>query len=150
VEPQEVAPVRATRERPAPGREHARAAHAATGAVSAEVPPPPAPETSPVGSAAGAGLAGGAQEALTAETESLGRAFALLESDPAAALSRVEADDQLFSRGQFGAERAFVAFEALRRLGRQEEARARGEALLRRYPRAPQAARVRRALGGSP
>jgi hypothetical protein len=80
----------------------------------------------------------------------LDRARALLASDPGAALSAVDALAAAFPSGHMGLERELVAVEALRRLQRVPEARARGEALLQRARGSIYEERVRSILSSLP
>ena len=62
----------------------------------------------------------------------LDRARGLLNTDPGAALAALDAHAAAFPAGHMTLEREFLALEALRRLHRVSEARARGESLLQR------------------
>jgi len=75
----------------------------------------------------------------SAETDSLAREAAMLDraraqlgSDPGGALTTLDAQALAFPAGHMGLERELLSVEALRRLHRDSEARARGESLLRR------------------
>jgi hypothetical protein len=59
----------------------------------------------------------------------------MLATDAARALAEAEAHGRAFPAGQLAAERELVAVEALVRLGRRDEARARADALGRSDPR---------------
>jgi hypothetical protein len=83
---------------------------------------------------------------LTRQSEALARSFALLASSPADALAQLDAFDAAFPVSQLRSERDFIAFDAMRRLGRNDEARRRGAALLTQFPRSMYAPRVRRLL----
>ena len=74
----------------------------------------------------------------------------LVERDPAAALAQLDRHEREFPRGQLAAEREFFAVQALHRLGRDAEARTRGDALLARFSTSPYASRTRRLLDGLP
>jgi hypothetical protein len=69
---------------------------------------------------------------LEQEAASLDHARALLSTDPGAALAALDAHAVAFPAGHLGLERELLSVEALGRLGRVAEARARGEALLQR------------------
>lgn len=69
---------------------------------------------------------------LAREAAILERARALIATSPARALAELEAHAAAFPNGKLTLEREFLVIDALRRLGRGREARARGEALLRR------------------
>lgn len=66
--------------------------------------------------------------------------------DPNEALRLAEEGNRRFYDGMFGQEREAIAVEALVRLGRRDEAKARGAQFLARYPRGPFAERIRRDL----
>lgn len=86
-------------------------------------------------------------EGVSAEARSLEGARQLLARDPAGALARANAHRTEFPRAQLVAESDLIAIDALVRLGRIEEARARGRSLVAR--RSFYADRVR-ALVGDP
>jgi hypothetical protein len=71
-------------------------------------------------------------DSLAQEAALLERARASLGASPAEALALTEAHAAQFPGGKLSMEREFVAIDALRRLGRSAQARARGEALLPR------------------
>ncbi len=75
------------------------------------------------------------------EPRALERARASLSTDPAEALRIVESGA---ASERFAEERALIAMEAERRLGRTDSLHARAEAFLRRFPRSLYAERVRR------
>lgn len=87
-------------------------------------------------------------ESLGAETGLLIRANNLLRSDPAASLALVDAHTD-FAAPALAEEREIIAVIALQRLGRRDEARARGQALIARWPSGTAAARVRSLLSGA-
>lgn len=87
-------------------------------------------------------------DTMAAEAALLGRAQAALVNNPGEALARADEWASRFPRGQLAPEREFIAVDALQRLGRTGEARARGEAMIAMYPRSIYAARVRRILEG--
>jgi hypothetical protein len=111
---------------------------------------PASPPTEPVSAASSAGSSGPA--GITAavpslrEDQLLRRAHDVLESDPAAALARLDETAAAYPRGELAEEREFMAVQALQRLGRGAEARARGESLIARAPHGIYAQRVRRIL----
>jgi hypothetical protein len=73
----------------------------------------------------------------------LGRVQGLLARDPDAALALLEEHRDSFPRGAFSEEREALAIDALRRLGRRVELRARAQAFLARYPASPHCDRIR-------
>lgn len=107
----------------------------------------PSSKTAPVRPAPGLASSGGAaaSDALLEEAESLERARARLGADPAGALTVLADHQRRFPRGQLGAEREVLTIDALSRLGRREEARARAQAFLARNPSSPYAAKIARA-----
>ncbi len=100
--------------------------------------PPPAPVVAPQ-----------RNESLGAENVLLVRAHRSLESDPASSLALVDAHTG-FANPTLAEERELIAVIALQRLGRRDEARARGEALIARRPTGTNAARVRSLLSEAP
>jgi hypothetical protein len=107
-------------------------------------------ESNPSSSANGSGASGAnPADALTREAALLGRAQATLASDPAAALEQLGEHLREFPRGQFAADREFLAVDALLRLGRRDEARRRADALATDHPRSVYVARVRRMIGSA-
>lgn len=95
----------------------------------------PTPGASPSGSAVAA-------DALLEEAQSLERVRARLGGDPAGALAALADHQRRFPRGQLGAEREYLTIDALSRLGRRDEARARARAFLARYPSSPYAVKL--------
>jgi hypothetical protein len=77
------------------------------------------------------------------------RAHRGLQSDPAGSLALVETHTG-FAHPALAEERELIAVLALQRVGRREEARARGEALLARWPSGAAARRVRSLLRETP
>jgi hypothetical protein len=71
---------------------------------------------------------------LPAEAELLEGARHALRSDPARALALTSEHQRLHPRGLLSQEREVLAIEALARVGRRAEARARAERFLRRHP----------------
>lgn len=87
-------------------------------------------------------------ESLAAEAALLARAQRLLEGDPEASLELLDAHAG-FTHPRLAEERELLAVLALQRLGRGEAMRARGEAMLSRWPSGAAAQRVRRLLGAT-
>ena len=109
-----------------------------------EAPPQSAPaQSAAVTEATAAGLARGSASpaaqapAASAETEFelLKRAQLALVTDPSLALSLVNVHVARFVQPELDQEREMIAIDALRRLGRGDEARRRGAAFRARYPR---------------
>jgi len=159
--PSEPAPVPPTavaappRPSPVPAR---RAVTATAPSVPVVEAPEPAEAPAPSGSpgAVGAPITAGAspvsptEDPLLREGQLLQSAGAAIDSDPRAALAGLDQHEREFPRGQLAAERELLAVQALRNLGRNDEARARGEALIARYPRSPYASRTRHLLDALP
>ena len=78
----------------------------------------------------------------------LERAREKLGSDPAAALAELDAHAAKFPSGQLGSERELLAIDAQKRLGRNAEAKKRGEAFIARNPKSLYAERVRKLIDG--
>lgn len=89
-----------------------------------------------------------AQDLLAEEVALLERARAALASSPADALALADTHAARFPAGKLGMEREMVAIDALRRLGRTGEARARAEAMLSRARGSLYEERVRKLLDG--
>jgi hypothetical protein len=89
-------------------------------------------------------------DALEREASLLESARASLANAPARALELVERHAASFPNGKLAVERELVAVDALERLGRRSEARARGEALLRRASGNIYEDRIRRLLEKMP
>ena len=121
-------------------------------------PSEPAAAPAPSGSlgAVGAPITAGAspvsptEDPLLGEYRLLESARASVDSDPQATLAGLDQHEREFPGGQLAAERELLAVQALRNLGRNDEARARGEALIARYPRSPYASRTRHLLDARP
>ncbi|MDC0746105.1 tetratricopeptide repeat protein [Polyangium mundeleinium] len=110
----------------------------ARGSITKKVPPPmPSPPVS---------AAVVTEDSITREIMMLEEARRLMATSPSEALRRVEAHAQEFPAGRLAMEREFLAIDTLLRLGRKDEARARGEALLERSSGSPYEVRVRRKL----
>lgn len=107
---------------------------------------PRAPRPSPPPSAASSG-------GLAAESALLEQARRALDGAPTRALSLVQEHAQSFPNGQLAAERRLIEIDALYRVGRRTEARARAERLLAQGGDDLYVGRVRRLLqkmGGTP
>jgi hypothetical protein len=121
-------------------------------------PSEPSVVTAPSGSlgVVGAPITAGAspvtptEDPLQREGQLLQSAGAAVDADPQAALAGLDQHEREFPRGQLAAERELLAVQALRNLGRNDEARARGEALIARFPRTPYASRTRHLLDALP
>jgi len=87
------------------------------------------------------------EDVLQREMALLARARAALEGRPRVALSLSDRGHRDFPQGVFYEEREATAIQALSALGREREARRRGETFLRRFPRGTFARRVRRTIG---
>jgi hypothetical protein len=108
-------------------------------------PPPRSPEP-PASSAEAASPP--PQDSLGQEAALLERARSALAASPAEALALTEAHAAQFPSGKLATERELVAIDALRRLGRTAEARARGDALLVRARGGLYEERIRKLLDG--
>jgi hypothetical protein len=91
-----------------------------------------------------------AADQLQRETRLIDAARAALAASPGRALAVLEDHRREFPSGQLAAEREFLAVEALRRMGRSDEARRRADALIARWASSPYAARARRVLASTP
>jgi hypothetical protein len=130
-----VMPAAAAPSSTAPVREGAPSVHERATAPTTTVPEPPLE-----------------RDPLEREAAMLEEARAMLDRYPIGALSVLERHAATFPIGQLGMERELLAVQALRRLGRQAEARARGDALLRQASGSIYEPRVRAMLEdlGSP
>jgi hypothetical protein len=81
------------------------------------------------------------------ELDLVQRAQAMLASDPERALAITREQARLYPAGEYIQEREVFAVEALSRLGRKDEASARANALLQRFPRTPYVSRLEIATG---
>lgn len=81
-----------------------------------------------------------------AELVLLGRAQALLDSDPNGALDVLAEHARSFAQGVFSEEREVLALEAESKLGHKALARARAERFMAKFPRSAHARRVRTLL----
>ena len=97
----------------------------------------------------GASLGGGqvVHEELRSEVELLARARDLLGSSPAEALALTQQHATQFPGGALAQEREVLAIEALRHLGRMDEARARKDRFLSAYPGSAHRQRLEATLG---
>ena len=86
---------------------------------------------------------------LEEETRLIQQAHAQLEAHPDRALALASSHARRFPEGQLAAERELVAIDALARLGRLDQARARAARLDERYPSSPYHARAQRILSRS-
>jgi hypothetical protein len=84
---------------------------------------------------------------LLAETAHMAELRRVATADPVRALAQAEQGAHKFPRGFFAQEREAISITLLLRLGRSQEARARGERFLARHPQGPAAEQIRRALG---
>jgi hypothetical protein len=131
----------------------APSAEAAAPPASASTEPPPSrsaarlPEA-PAPSADEAASAPPPPDSLAQEAALLERARAALGASPAEALALTEAHAAQFPGAKLGMERELVAIDALRRLGRVADARARGEALLPRARGGLYEERIKKLLDG--
>lgn len=107
--------------------------------------PAPPPAVEPTASAAKASP----DATLAEEVAHLARARDLAASDPASALALIEEGHRRFPRGALWLERETIAWNALMRLGRRDEAAARGERIVQRYPDSLNARNIQGALGQS-
>jgi len=75
-----------------------------------------------------------------------------IATNPSLALSLTNEHIRRFPKGMLGQEREAIAIEALVRLGRRQEARARAEQFVRAHPDSPYAQRIERSthLGSTP
>jgi len=128
-----------TRKEVRPASPLPQAAPTTRGAPLAARAPLPAPTRaeSPVQSAraavpssAGSASTEGQEDRLAKEAAMLEVARSSLEGDPARALATLDRHRAMFSSGVLAPERELLAIEALRRLGRIDLARSRGEELL--------------------
>lgn len=137
-------------ERPPPGLDRALDQLAWQAAAPPPAPPVRAPalvERAPAAPAPVAASAGAKSERED-ELSLIQRAHAALRGGQAAhALVLTQEHAETHPRGMLGQEREVIAIEALQRLGRSGEARSRGEAFLRVFPRSSHARRVRAILG---
>lgn len=81
------------------------------------------------------------------ETKALQQAQDALKTDPDYALAQCDDDAKLFPNGTLAQEREVVAVDALTRLGRMPEAKARAKKFLTDYPNSAQRLRVQQLVG---
>jgi hypothetical protein len=114
--------------------------------------PPPRPAARPQDAPAPPAGEGSApaprEDTLAEEAALLERARASLGASPSGALAITEDHAARFPGGKLSVERELLAIDALGRLGRAAEARARGEALLSREQGGLYEARIRKLLDG--
>ena len=67
-------------------------------------------------------------------------------AEPSAVLAATDAHKKKFPSGQLAADREYLAIRALKKLGRDDEAKTRGDAFLVRYPQSPYAMYVRKLI----
>jgi len=108
------------------------------------------PRRSPPRRALPAPRAASDTDALLREAELLEKARMGVARDPAGALRALEDHRASFPGGQLTAEREYLAIDALARLGRHAEARARAKAFVARFPSSPFAERARRIANTNP
>lgn len=136
---------------------HVAASAAPSSSASAEAsapasaePLPPAPRASAAApSSTGSAEPAAAVDVLAEEVALLDRARAALASSPAQALALADEHAARFPRGKLGMEREMVAIDALRRLGREGEAKARGDAVLSRARGSLYEERIRKVVEGA-
>ena len=128
-----------------------------TASVTSPVTPTPTPSATVTATGTGTGAAtapkpsasaSAAGDSLVAETAILEKARGLIGSDPAAALAVCEAHRKEYPAGKLSAERELLAIDALKRLGRNAEARQRGEAFIANNPKSLYIERVRKLIEG--
>jgi hypothetical protein len=137
---------------PAPATRRAIEAPPAPDVVVAEAAPAPRP-VAPHAPSRRAHAARAVVETGPSNADALAREIALVDAArgdlagaPARALVALDAHRREFPRGQLAAEREFLAVEALRRMNRLAEARARAAELEARYPSSSYASRAARLL----
>jgi hypothetical protein len=81
------------------------------------------------------------------EVKALDDERAALNTDPEYALAQCDDDAKLFPRGTFAQEREVTAIDALKRLGRMPEAKARAKKFATDYPGSAQLQRVQQLVG---
>jgi hypothetical protein len=105
-----------------------------TSDTGAGAPPTPSGAANSPAPSAGAHASGAAARPAESEAELLERARAALASNPARALALTEQVRTRFPAGVLAQEREVIAIEALKRLGRSDEAARRAADFARRYP----------------
>ncbi|WP_433926358.1 tol-pal system YbgF family protein [Sorangium cellulosum] len=91
-----------------------------------------------------------ARDELLREAGRLAEIRAALARSPEAPLSLLDEHRAEFPEGRLAPDREIIAIDALVRRGRADQARARAEAFLARFPASPHAERVRRLTGAAP
>jgi hypothetical protein len=81
------------------------------------------------------------------EVKALADERAALSTDPEYALAQCDDDAKLFPHGTFAQEREVTAIDALKRLGRMPEAKARAKKFASDYPNSAQLLRVQQLVG---
>ena len=79
---------------------------------------------------------------LAGELDLLRRAQTLVDTRPAEALAVLDTHARSYPAGVFAQERESLAIDALRKLGRREQAHARAHAFVQRYPQSPHTRRI--------
>jgi hypothetical protein len=102
-------------------------------ALTPDVPSPPAPDGS----------------ALKEEMAQLAEIRSLARTHPARAVEMVGQGHARFAQGVFWQERELLAITSLVSLGRQDDARQRASAVLKRHPESPFAETLRRVISGA-
>lgn len=138
LDPREIA---SSRPLGAPPRPAAQVASAAPASEARS--PAPSPTVEATASAAKASP----EATLAEEVAHLARARTLAASDPASALGLIEEGHRRFPGGALWLERETIAFNALMRLGRRDEAATRGARIVERYPDSLNARNIQSALG---
>jgi hypothetical protein len=142
---------------PAPPAAIAAPAPAAPAAPTADLGAPPseptappvdAPRPSPPSEGANSPSRRPNPEATVSEADLLGQAQVALRSDPGKALSLAEKHRSAFPHGMLVQEREVLAIEALTRLGRSSQAKARAAAFLDAYPRSAYRSKVQGLVPG--
>ena len=85
-------------------------------------------------------------DTLAEESALIARARATSVSNPGASLGAIDEHARRFPHGELAPEREYVRLGLLRRLGRHDEARARGQSYLGRYPSSPYVPAVKNML----
>jgi hypothetical protein len=102
-----------------------------------EAQPPPASKQAPAArteQVAPAEAASSSEDALAGEAKLLNQAHAAMSTDPPAAYAFASEHARRYPRGQLAAERELILVQALAKLGRTQEAEARGRALRKSSP----------------
>lgn len=113
-------------------------APATTTTMTIEAPmpmPTPTPSTEPTPTPSAKPTA--SVDVLAEETKLLDAARAKVDSDPAGALVVLDEHRAKFPAGKLSAEREYLSIKALVKLGRKDEAKARADSFLKRWPESP-------------